>query len=465
MPNRADNPTQPPSRILFDGTHAFQSTANTGIQRVVRNLAREAGHLAQEFGLDSISLIRDGSRYLIPRPAQVTNEPTAWQRILGCYRAVMSRPVSLIPSARVRRWLLPPPGRRGIMHVPYLLARLVYRLTNATLRTMGLSLEPVVQPGAGDLLMLMEVNSYRNQQDWSIIDEAQARGTTLGAVIYDLIPLTNPELFDARHAAKFNKWFHQLAERADFFICISDTTRQDLERYLRKNVTSRAWQDSQFRCFRLGADFESKQSRNGKVRAEVQHSFTETTVPTCLAVGTIEPRKNHMYLLDAFERAWASGSQTKLCVVGRVGWHCDEIVARFLNHPEYGRRLTWFNDLSDAELAYCYRHSQALAFPSLAEGFGLPLVEALYHGLRVLASDIPIHREVGGEFCDYFPLNDPQVLADKIALLATNPDALDRRDAREYHVITWRESCEQFLETCQQQLAQRYAHHSTKRAA
>jgi alpha-1,2-rhamnosyltransferase len=232
--------------------------------------------------------------------------------------------------------------------------------------------------------------------------------------------------------------------------------RQDVERHLRKSIATRAWQDSQFQYFRLGADFESKHSDKGTVRPSILHCFAETGALTCLAVGTIEPRKNHMYLLDAFELAWAQGSPAKLCVVGRVGWHCDEIVARLQNHPEQGRRLTWFNDLSDAELAYCYRHSQVLAFPSLAEGFGLPLVEALHHGLRVLASDIPIHREVGGEFCDYFSLSDPQDLAAKLLHLAAHPDALNRRAAGEYHVTTWQESCQQFLSICQQQLRQRH---------
>ena len=109
-----------------------------------------------------------------------------------------------------------------------------------------------------------------------------------------------------------------------------------------------------------------------------------------------------------------SGTQypdASLCIVGRIGWLCEELVSRIVRHPQYNRSLFMFNDLSDAELEYCYQHAKGLIFPSHAEGFGLPVVEALQHGLHVLVSDIPIHREVGREFCTYFDPQSPAALA------------------------------------------------------
>ena len=79
--------------------------------------------------------------------------------------------------------------------------------------------------------------------------------------------------------------------------------------------------------------------------------------------------------------------------------------------PSTTASLFMFNDLSDAELAYCYQHAKALIFPSHAEGFGLPIVEALQHGLHTLVSDIPIHREAGRDFCTYFDPQSPAALA------------------------------------------------------
>ena len=129
-------------------------------------------------------------------------------------------------------------------------------------------------------------------------------------------------------------------------------------------------------------------------------------------MGTLEPRKNHAMLLDAFERVWRTHPQSRLVIVGRFGWMCNDLVKRILHHAQYARSLFLFTNLSDAELAYCYEHATAFVFPSHAEGFGLPIVEALQHGLPVMASDIPIHREVVSDFCAYFDQHDPEELCD-----------------------------------------------------
>ena len=151
---------------------------------------------------------------------------------------------------------------------------------------------------------------------------------------------------------------------------------------------------------------------DGEVREAVQRAFRRPNgQPPYLTVGTIEPRKNHVLLLDALDQVWQQYPDTSLCIVGRIGWLCEELVSRIVRHPQYNRSLFMFNDLSDAELEYCYQHARGLIFPSHAEGFGLPVVEALQHGLHVLVSDIPIHREVGREFCTYFDHQSPDALA------------------------------------------------------
>lgn len=466
MPKRADDPP-PKQRIIFDGTHTFQSGANTGIQRVVRNLTYEAAKIAASRQLSCLAVVRHKKRYFVTKPQQGDSRSALWEATVNGYRSLMGALLAPFPFPRLHRQLLPPRGRRGIFNLPYLLGRFAYRTCRASLCRLGLAEHYLAKPSAGDLLVIMEVNSYRDA-DWKFIDAAHERGALVGAVIYDLIPLHHPELFNAKHAAKFHQWFHELAERADFFVCISDTVRQDVEQYVQKHITTRDWRPEQFHHIRLGADFATAQPAEKSVRASVERYFQNTAAPTFLSVGTIEPRKNHRYLLDAFELAWARGAQTRLCIVGRVGWHCEEMVGRMMNHPELGQRLVWFNDLSDAELTYCYQHAEALAFPSLMEGFGLPLVEGLQHGLTVLASDIPIHREVGGEFCDYFSLDDPQELAAKVVQLEAGRQSPAVRAARHYPMTTWRETATQFVDICRRQLTAPNAQPqpaSTRRAA
>jgi len=104
-----------------------------------------------------------------------------------------------------------------------------------------------------------------------------------------------------------------------------------------------------------------------------------------------------------------------------------------------------FNDLSDTELDYCYNHAKALVLPSQAEGFGLPLVEALYKGLPVLASDIPIFREVGKDFCTYFDISQPTSLA-KIVVDIEKKETMPKvRNPEEYQLPDWKDSCRELL--------------------
>ena len=84
---------------------------------------------------------------------------------------------------------------------------------------------------------------------------------------------------------------------------------------------------------------------------------------------------------------------------------------RISTHAELGNRLFWWSDASDAELAFLYSKAAGLVFPSFVEGFGLPLIEALARGVPVLASDIPIFREIGTGHTRFFDPEDPASLA------------------------------------------------------
>jgi alpha-1,2-rhamnosyltransferase len=133
-----------------------------------------------------------------------------------------------------------------------------------------------------------------------------------------------------------------------------------------------------------------------------------------LVVGTIEPRKDIGRILGAFEQLWAEGSCAALMLFGRAGWRSYDLIDTLHSHPELGKRLFWFEDGSDAELDFAYRHAAALIFASRCEGFGLPLVEAMQYGLPVLASDIPVFREIGGDYPDFFQPGDERAIYDAI---------------------------------------------------
>src|SRR5690606_25263442 len=152
---------------------------------------------------------------------------------------------------------------------------------------------------------------------------------------------------------------------ADGFIAISQTiseqVRSEVQWRLGRDVAEQRW----FDFFHLGSDLDQADPRT-VVRQEVRHMCRDRSL--YLMVSTIEPRKNHAYLLDAFERLWAEGSEVALCFVGKVGWKTEQLVARVREHPRLNRQLFMFNDLSDRELEYCYTHARSLVFLSYVEG-------------------------------------------------------------------------------------------------
>jgi len=174
-------------------------------------------------------------------------------------------------------------------------------------------------------------------------------------------------------------------------------------------------------------------------RAEVATVFAKADRPF-LMVGTIEPRKNHALVLDAFERFWAAGGTAPLVVIGRRGWQCDATLRRFTALAAAGRPFTHIGDATDADLQYAYRHARCLIFPSVAEGCGLPIVEALAQGLPAIASDIPVHREVGGDLATYIPLGNPALLAELLRSIENGSTLLTAPAPGSVHLPTWAES-------------------------
>ena len=129
--------------------------------------------------------------------------------------------------------------------------------------------------------------------------------------------------------------------------------------------------------------------------------------PTFVILGTIEARKNHILLLQIWKRLVSQpGPQApRLLIIGQRGWESEDVFA-LLDRDTFGNSVVEMSNCTDAELARHLAGARALLFPSLVEGYGLPLVEALRAGAPVIASNLPVFREIGGDVPDYRdPLN------------------------------------------------------------
>lgn len=124
-------------------------------------------------------------------------------------------------------------------------------------------------------------------------------------------------------------------------------------------------------------------------------------------LGTIEGRKNHMLLLDVWQRlvAASGAAAPRLVIIGRRGWACDDVLAR-LDAGGFGDRVVETGPIDDAAITRHLRAARALLFPSFAEGYGLPLVEGLAAGVPVIASDLDVFLEIGQGVPDLLPPQD-----------------------------------------------------------
>lgn len=260
----------------------------------------------------------------------------------------------------------------------------------------------------------------------------RAHGVRCVFVVYDLLPFIEPNWFTPRARRSFRHWLSVLAVHADALFCISSSvateTRDVMSRrfHLPPNALSVGW-------FHLGAT--PPQFANAVALAKERF--------TILMVGTIEPRKGHIQALDAFEMLWKQGEHATLLIVGRPGWRMDCFVERLRSHPEAHKRLLWFSDVNDSQLASYYAQATGLLMASEAEGFGLPLVEAAHYGLAILARDLQVFREVAGNHASYFSAESGVQLASHLGKWLDEIRKNTAPSSQAIQSLTWAASADQ----------------------
>ena len=471
-------PTVPTVPTMFiECTHTYHSDLNTGIQRVVRNVLRHAGDVAAGYGYEVVPVVLDGDRLVGADLATVLRDKTAaaedapdgsaattqhnptprFRRVVvntarPVWRFGLRSVVALLPSARVRRFVYAPPHQRGLSRSFLLMLRCVgwrsTRLNPPVPATTGLVYLDQRMNCAGDILLLLD--SSWATPIWPAVRRFKARGGHVAAVIYDLIPVNHPytcvpELVDA-----FAAWLDEHMALTDAFIGISRSTSREVADYFA--AVAPDLPAAPITHFHLGSELDL--ITTGKdVRPQVREIFAAPR-HIFLMVGSIEPRKNHPFILDAFDRFWQQGGDAVLVMIGRHGWKTDSFLARVAGHAEYGRRLHLLRDATDTELDHGYRNASALVIASTTEGFGLPVVEAFQRGLPVLCSDIPVFREIADGRARFFPIDNPDHLADALREFCASLDPRDRWRRTPRPWLTWRESTEQLVSALMKALAE-----------
>ena len=272
-----------------------------------------------------------------------------------------------------------------------------------------------LEVGPGDHFLGLDLAPRIVSSRWLQLLRWRRRGVRLWFVVYDMLPVQQPQWFAPVSTRQFGRWLRTLAMMADGTLCISRVARDGLDLWLHEHLGLPAGSVPSY-VVQLGSGLgEAAQGDIASAGDSPRLPFLDSA-GYVLMVGTIEPRKAHAAALDAFEALWADGESCALVIAGRAGWLVDDLLARLEQHPEAGRRLFWLNGPSDAVLEALYGHCKGLLMASHGEGFGLPVVEALQHGKPVLARDIPIFREIGGQRgMSYFDAHASDALRARLA--------------------------------------------------
>lgn len=297
---------------------------------------------------------------------------------------------------------------------------------------------------AGDHYLGIDLHPTSTADAANIYKSWRAHGVRTTFVLYDLLPVQHPEWFPPIVLPEFTRWLHVIADYGDRIIAISQSVAKDMRSWLdQQQIPS----DNQpvVDWFHLGADIRASIPTGG-LPEDAPHILNAIGAdPSFLMVATVEPRKGHAQALDAFEVLWGRGVEANLIIVGKKGWMVDSLADRILAHPALNKRLFWLQGISDEYLEEIYPRCTALLAASEGEGFGLPIIEAAQHQLPVIARDIPVFREVGGEGVSYFSAEKSEQLADHLETWIKMPvDA--RPQVSRVQWQTWRDSASQIAD-------------------
>jgi glycosyltransferase involved in cell wall biosynthesis len=258
------------------------------------------------------------------------------------------------------------------------------------------------------------------------------RPTRLIVRYHDAIPLLMPHTISdkAYHQASHYQALRRNVQDGAWFACVSDATRNDLVSIFPEaasravtipNMVSRHYYPEAAGPQRIPEIMRVRRHAGIEGGGPVIQRGNEP-IPYLLMVSTIEPRKNHLTLLAAWEHLRASGhGDLQLVFIGSLGWDHKSIVKRF--RPWLARGgLHLLEDVPSDDIRLLYRHARITVCPSFGEGFDYSGVEAMCSGGVVAASDIPVHREVFGDAAAYF---SPYSAAEMAQVL----DGLMREDA------------------------------------
>lgn len=285
------------------------------------------------------------------------------------------------------------------------------------------ALRPRAVPRAARPRVLIQSSPHHLHDEALTARIVRREGARWVCLLHDLIPIEFPEYARPNGKALHLQRVRTVARHADAVLANSDATRRAFLPYLAE----------------AGRSIPVEVAHLGLERLCPPPQPTLAARPYFVCLGTIEPRKNHLLLLNLW-RAMAErdgpAAVPELLVIGRRGWENEQVVDMLERCPALTGCVKELNGLPDRQLQALMAGARAILLPSFAEGYGMPVTEALGLNIPVLCSDLPALREAGGDVPEYLdPLDGP---AWRDAVLDYATGASPRRAAQLSRLAGWR---------------------------
>jgi len=227
--------------------------------------------------------------------------------------------------------------------------------------------------GDVDVAVLLDLHTEADYA--ALFRERRLRRLPVVSLVHDLLPITHPGMFHDGARAAFRVYLQQVLAVSDHLVVSTHKVADDLR--------GLGWRiGGDLHVIAMGTTFRPRPA---------------TPPPddriSLLYVSTVEPRKGHDVLLDAYALLRSAGHDVDLTLVGREGWQVAGLARRLRTHPDAGGRLRWLESADDLTVATIARSCTIGLFPAIDEGFGLFVEEGLAYGLAMVVSDIPVFRE------------------------------------------------------------------------
>lgn len=281
----------------------------------------------------------------------------------------------------------------------------------------------------------------RVKRSW-MLPILKQQGARIVAHVYDIISVTHPQYCLQRGVYNFMDFIGAHLLYADDIIVNAQATADELEKLAKRSGAELPV----CHVVPLGADFGEKAVIMDSQVSEQLRTVVQDR-PYILMVGTIEPRKNHKLLLEAYDRGLKNMGYN-IVMAGYLGWNMEDFAEKMHSHPDFGKRIFHLEGLDDAAISYLYQNARFLAFCSYTEGFGLPLIEGIQRGTPVLASDIPVSREVAGDYCLWFEQDNPKQLCEIVKDYQDHEGKYQalKKKLSDYNPVGWEKSARMMME-------------------